>query len=76
VKLADGGEVIADLVMPLPMTVAGVVSQAIAEALEGIGYSDVVVDTRAGWRIVATPPGQARSAPPPAEGGAATPQTT
>jgi len=54
--LPDGREVICTLALPLPVQVAGALGVAIAEALEGLGYSDVRLLTDGTERIIAVPP--------------------
>lgn len=54
--LPDGREVICTLALPLPLAVMGSLGVAIAEALEALGYSDVVLLTDGTERIIAVPP--------------------
>jgi hypothetical protein len=54
--LPDGREVICTLALPLPLHIVGPLGVAIADAMEGIGYTDVVLLTDGTERIVATPP--------------------
>jgi predicted NBD/HSP70 family sugar kinase len=49
-------EVIARLELPLPVTLASEVMRAVAEAVTGQGYTDVVFLTDGTGRIAATPP--------------------
>lgn len=55
-RLPDGTEAILALELPLSLTVVGVLGPAITDALQGIGYTDVVLLTDGTNRIVATPP--------------------
>lgn len=81
-RLPDGREVLARLELPLSMTVAGQLMRAIAECAESLGYTDVVVTTDGGCRIIGSPPGWAppeknpRSGPAAPEEGAPTAPST
>ncbi len=52
-KLADGGEVLCTLALPLPLTLVGERGQAIADAAERAGYADCVLMTDGTNRVVA-----------------------
>lgn len=68
-----GREILARLELPLPMTVAAELMRAIAEAAEGLGYTDVVVLTDGpGYRIAGTPQGEPHGGPAAPEEGAPT----
>lgn len=76
----DGREIVAQLVFPLPMTLAAELMRGIAEGAERAGYTDVVFLTDGTNRMVATPPGwtapageeHPQSGPAAPEGGAPT----